>query len=173
MNQLRQVGILRGTRVANYERFFEFWALIAEKPRAVDFFIGKPEGFFRPQTARSFAITTYGAEAMRYGYLNVARLDLYILAKDEEFWRTRAEDRGAVRGNGNLRLLVGDPDLIRTSKLEDRAVPFLDAPSALPAVGDPQLVLDLYREGGPAVEAAGRIVEKRGWMKRTQTTKRK
>ncbi len=171
--RLQAAGILRGTRATNYRMLFAYWLAIAEKSRAVDFFIGRPDGFFSPKTARQFALTTYAGEALRYGYLNIARVDLYILERDEEFWRTRAMDRGAVRGAGNLRLLISDPDVVRTAKLEEKAVQFLDAPTALPTVGDPQLVLDLYREGGPAAEAAERIVDRRGWKERTRTTKRK
>lgn len=171
--RLQEEGLLHGARVANYSRLFEYWLAIAERPRKVDFFVGDPQGFFRPATARMYALTTYAGEALRHGYLNVARYDLYILERDEEFWRTRAEGRGGVRGAGNLRFLVGDPDVGRTARPEARAERLFDAPRALPVVGDPQLVLDLYREGGAAVEAADRIVEKRGWTTRTRTRKRK
>ena len=171
--RLQEEGIVRKTRVTNYALLFEYWLAIAERPRAVDFFVSNPPGFFHPSTARLFALTTYAGEALRHGYLSVPRYDIYILERDEQSWRQRAEVMGAVRGAGNIRLLIGDPDVPRTARLEQRAQRLMDAPGALPVVPDSQLVLDLYREGGPAVEAADRIVQMRGWTQRTRTRKRK
>ncbi len=95
-------------------------------------------------TSLDYALTTYQAETMVNHYLFPTRTDLYIRANDFEKWHDFLGDNGALVGGGNVRLRIYDDHVFY-----DRF--YVNGYSI---VSIPQLIVDLIREGGVAVQAA-------------------
>ena len=172
VEKLEGDGFVRGTAVVRPRELIDHWISIREKPRAIDYFVPNPVGLLVPAPTAPYAATTYLAESRRYHYLVPVRWDLYIREADEVEWAAATRGLGALRGPGNVRLLVGDPWIAENA--------FEDATSVEPAVGrdplkwvgDHRLVVDLLVEGSVGVEAAELIMKRRGWGRRTRTQKR-
>lgn len=152
---LEQRGLLEGTRVRNYEGLWSYWRRYHAPPVHREYRMRDPEDFLRTKNAAPYGLTTYVGEMLRYHYLAPARWDLYIDPAALKPWDLRLRTDGdALVGPGNVRLLLHDARLTEESRPVD----------GLRVVPDALLVLDLLNEGGPCVEAAERIKERRGWV---------
>ena len=170
--KLQNKRFVRGTTVVRPRELIEYWMTIREKPRAIDYFVPDPVRLLAPTPPRRYASTTYLAESRMYHYLVPVRWDLYIRGADEVEWAAACRSLGALRGPGNVRLLVGDPWIVENASENKTPLdPALGAES-LKWVGDPRLVLDLLVEGSVGVEAAELIMERRGWGQRTRMQRR-
>lgn len=101
-------------------------------------------------TEMEYALTTYAAENMVQKYLFPSRIDFYIDPKDKAEWHGILSREGLV-GKGNTRVLIGDPHVFHNSGEYD----------GFKTVSIPQLTVDLLMEGGPCVEAAEMLIEKK------------
>ena len=101
------------------------------------------------RTGLQYALTTYQAESIVQRYLFPSRIDLYIRKKDAERWHELIAREGLV-GKGNVRLLLADEHVFYGSFERD----------GLKVVSLPQLIVDLFEEGGVCVEAAEKLLEK-------------
>jgi hypothetical protein len=172
VSKLEAEGLVRGTAVARPRDLLEHWKTIRERPRPIDFFVPNQVALLVPAPPLPYAASTYLAESRRYHYLLPVRWDLYIREADLADWAASCQDRGGLRGPGNVRLLVGDPWVAENSFEEGTTVDPGVGRDPLKWVGDPRLVLDLLVEGSVCVEAAELIMKRRGWGGRTRTPRR-
>lgn len=96
------------------------------------------------KTELAYGLTTYRAESMINQYLFPSRTELYIQANDFDEWHAMLVREGALVGGGNLRLRWYDDQVLYSSFSID----------GYQIVTIPQLIVDLLKEGGSAVEAA-------------------
>ena len=100
-------------------------------------------------TPLKYALTTYYAESLTQHYLFPSRVDIYVQEQDLEAWHTLLTKNGLV-GKGNTRILLDDEHVFYANqKKTDYRI-----------VSTPQLILDLLREQGVAIEAAHMLMKK-------------
>ena len=96
-----------------------------------------------------YALTTYQAENLVQRYLFPSRTDFYIERKDTEEWHKLLTAEGLV-GKGNVRILIADSHVFYGSfKRQNLTVACI-----------PQLIVDLFKEGGVCTEAAEKLLQK-------------
>jgi len=148
LTELEKAGVVKGTKVRKFKSLMELWLKIQVKPDTRDYFVTDPLGLLR-KTTLEYAITTYQAERRIQNYLFPSRTDFYVHPKDKMEWHRLLSKEGLV-GKGNTRMLIGNDDVFYNAQEIDDLV----------LVSTPQLILDLFNEGGAAVEAAEFLLEK-------------
>jgi hypothetical protein len=101
-------------------------------------------------TSLVYGLTTYMAESMVNRYLFPSRIELYIQGADFDSWHALLVKEGALVGGGNTRLRWYDDQVLYNSFSLD----------GYRLVSVPQLIVDLLREVGSAVEAANMMIQK-------------
>ena len=96
-----------------------------------------------------YVLTTYQAENLMQYHLFPTRIDLYIKQEDRQKWHALLMKEG-LYGKGNVRIMVAD-DHIGYGRRKIKG---------LFVVALPQLIIDLFAEGGPAAEAAEMLLAK-------------
>lgn len=147
LKKLEDDKFVKDTEVLDFFSLFKIWINIRKHPFSRDYRIRNPLTFLENINYK-FALTTYQAENILTGYLFPSRIDLYIFKKDYDKWHKTLVDKGLV-GGGNFRILIDDDHVF----YKTRTVRGLDL------VSIPQLIVDLYIEGGPAGEAADRMIQ--------------
>jgi DNA-binding Lrp family transcriptional regulator len=148
LGKLEAMGLVDRTKVRDYAGLIEYWREVKTKPDRKEYMHRNPLGLLE-RTKLQYALTTYQAENIVQHYLFPSRIDLYVRRKDEEHWHELIAGEGLV-GKGNLRLLLADDHIFYGSF--ERA--------GLKVVSLPQLIVDLFDEGGVCVEAAEKLLEK-------------
>jgi len=148
LRKLETKGLVNKTKVKDYAGLVKYWLEVKTKGDKKEYMHRDPLNLLK-QTGLQYALTTYQAENMVQHYLFPSRIDLYIRAEDTEQWHELIAKEGLV-GKGNLRLLIADDHVFyRSSKL-----------GGLNIVSLPQLIVDLFEEGGVCVKAAEKLLEK-------------
>ena len=148
LGKLEAMGLVDRTKVRDYAGLIDYWREVKSQPDRKEYMHRNPLGLLK-RTELQYALTTYQAENIVQHYLFPSRIDLYIRRKDEEQWHGLIAGEGLV-GKGNLRLLLADDHAFYGSF--ERA--------GLRFVSLPQLIVDLFDEGGVCVEAAENLLEK-------------
>ena len=148
LGKLEAMGLVDRTKVRDYAGLIEYWREVKTKPDRKEYMHRNPLGLLE-RTKLQYALTTYQAENIVQHYLFPSRIDLYVRRKDEERWHELIAGEGLV-GKGNLRLLLADDHIFYGSF--ERA--------GLKVVSLPQLIVDLFDEGGVCVEAAEKLLER-------------
>jgi DNA-binding Lrp family transcriptional regulator len=148
LGKLEVMGLVDRTKVRDYAGLIEYWREVKTKPDRKEYMHRNPLGLLE-RTKLQYALTTYQAENIVQHYLFPSRIDLYVRRKDEEHWHELIAGEGLV-GKGNLRLLLADDHIFYGSF--ERA--------GLKVVSLPQLIVDLFDEGGVCVEAAEKLLER-------------
>ena len=144
LHRLENEKIVEGTKVMNYERALRTWARIPIKYHSQKYMLADIVEALKSITTLPYALTTYKAESMVNHYLFPTRIELYILPSDFDSWHALLVKRGAMVGGGNVRLRWYDDEALYDSFVVH----------GLRLVSIPQLIVDLLREGGVAVQAA-------------------
>jgi hypothetical protein len=148
LGKLETMRLVNGTRIRDYEGLIGYWRKVKTKPDKKEYMHKDPLSLLK-RTMLQYALTTYQAENLVQHYLFPSRTDLYIMEKDAERWHERITRDGLV-GKGNVRLLLADRHVFYG----------LFEQHELKIVSLPQLIVDLFDEGGVCVEAAEKLVEK-------------
>lgn len=148
LQKLQVMHLVEKTRVKDYKTLFKLWFEIRKKPQKRDYQIRDALSILK-DTNMKYALTTYQAENLVNKYLFPSRIDLYIYKNDLNKWQKYLLNKGLV-GGGNFRLLVDDDHIFYKSFKKDK----------FNIVSIPQLIVDLYVEGGVASEAADILFEK-------------
>ncbi|MEF8879271.1 MAG: hypothetical protein V5A64_02615 [Candidatus Thermoplasmatota archaeon] len=148
LRRLEQKNLVKKTKVEDIKGLFYYWKEINKYPLYREYNIQKPLELLK-KTKLKFALTTYYAEKYLQKYLFPSRVDIYIKKQDSEKWNMLLKKNGLV-GKGNMRLLIEDEHVFYSNIKKD----------GLKIVSTPQLILDLLREEGVAVEAAHMLMEK-------------
>lgn len=142
LRTLEQKNLVEKTKVKDIQGIFSYWLEISNYPLYREYNIQKPIELLK-KTNLKYALTTYYAETLTQHYLFPSRVDLYIKEQDIQAWHKLLTKHGLV-GKGNIRLLLEDKHVFYSNIKK----------KGLRIVSIPQLILDLSREEGVAVEAA-------------------
>ena len=148
LGKLEAMGLVNRTKVTDYAGLVGYWREVKTKSDKKEYMHRDPLGLLK-RTRLQYALTTYQAENLVQHYLFPSRIDLYIREKDAGRWHELIAGEGLV-GKGNVRLLLAD-DHVFYGSFERRG---------LKVVSLPQLIVDLFEEGGVCVEAAEKLLEK-------------
>jgi len=148
LRKLEAKGLVNKTKVKDYAGFVKYWLEVKTKADRKEYMHREPLNLLE-QTKLQYALTTYQAETLVQHYLFPSRIDLYIRAEDAEQWHELITAEGLV-GKGNLRLLIADDHVFHGSFKKGH----------LNVVSLPQLIVDLFEEGGVCVTAAERLLKK-------------
>jgi hypothetical protein len=148
LRKLEALKLVESTRVVDYAGFVRFWLSVKTVSERKDYMHREPLELLR-ETSLQYALTTYEAESLVQHYLFPSRLDLYVRPEDGDQWHRLISSEGLV-GKGNLRLLLADSHVFFGSFKRQN----------LTVVSVPQLIVDLFEEGGVCTEAAEKLLEK-------------
>jgi hypothetical protein len=146
--KLKKLNLADGTKVTNYHGLIEYWLQIKTKAEKKEY-MHKDSLSLLNKAKLPYALTTYQAENLVQRYLFPSRTDLYIERKDAEEWHKLLTAEGLV-GKGNVRILIADPHVFYGSFKRQN----------LNVVCIPQLIVDLFQEGGVCTEAAEKLLQK-------------
>jgi hypothetical protein len=148
LGKLENMGLVNQTRVTDYRGLLSYWQDVKIKPDQKMYLHKDPLGLLEG-TRLQFALTTYQAENLVQYYLFPSRTDIYVKKKDAEQWHKLITRDGLV-GKGNVRLLLADNHVFYCS-FERRGFNIVSLP---------QLIVDLFEEGGVCVDAAEKLLDK-------------
>jgi hypothetical protein len=146
--KLKKLNLADGTKVTNYHGLIEYWLQIKTKAEKKEYMHKDPLSLLN-KAKLPYALTTYQAENLVQRYLFPSRTDLYIERKDAEEWHELLTAEGLV-GKGNVRILIADSHVFYGSFKRQN----------LNMVCIPQLIVDLFQEGGVCTEAAEKLLQK-------------
>ena len=146
--KLEKKKLTKNTTVIDIEGLFSYWLEISTYPLYREYNIQNPMDMLK-KTSLKYALTTYYAESLTQHYLFPSRVDLYIQDHDRDAWHILLTKNGLV-GKGNTRILLDDEHVFyANTKKDDYRI-----------VSTPQLIHDLLREEGSAIEAAQMLMKK-------------
>lgn len=148
LRSLEDLGLIERTEVKDYEGLIDEWLKISKKPKYFDFFINDPKDFLN-DIQMDYALTTYFADTFTNSILFPSRADVYIKRGDFQKWKDILLEKGLM-GKGNFRLLLDDEHVFY-NKFKARGFWI---------VSEPQLMLDLKREGGVCLQSYEKMVKK-------------
>jgi len=148
LRTLEQKNLVEKTKVKDVQGMFLYWIETSKYPPYREYNIQKPIDLLKDTTLK-YALTTYHAESLTQHYLFPSRVDIYIKEQDIEKWHKLLTKNGLV-GKGNMRLLLDDQHVFYSNIKKE----------GLRIVSMPQLILDLLREEGVALEAAEMLMKK-------------
>ncbi|MFP3984903.1 MAG: hypothetical protein ACLFU9_02920 [Candidatus Bathyarchaeia archaeon] len=148
LSKLEASRLVKNTEVTDYSGLVKYWLSVKTKPEKQEYMCKDPIDLIR-KAHLPYALTTYRAENLVQRYLFPSRTDFYIKTKDEQKWHDLIAAEGLV-GKGNMRMLTTDSHAFYGSfKRQELSV-----------VSLPQLIVDLFEEGGVCTEAAEKLLEK-------------
>lgn len=148
LKTLEQKKLVKKTKVIDVEGLFVYWLEINTYPAYREYNLQKPLEILK-KTKLKYALTTYYAESLTQHYLFPSRVDIYIQKEDIQAWDAILTKEGLV-GKGNFRILTDDTHVFYANALKKK----------IRIVSSAQLILDLFREQGVAVEAAQKLMKK-------------
>jgi len=148
LKNLEKKKLIKNTKVIDIPGLFSYWLEINKYPTYREYNIQNPIEFLK-KTDLKYALTTYHAETLTQHYLFPSRIDIYIQEQDIEEWHKLLTKHGLV-GKGNMRLLLDDEHVFYSNIKKE----------GLRLVSISQLILDLLREEGVAVEAAHMLMKR-------------
>jgi len=148
LRKLETLTLTDGTKVTNYPGLIQYWLQVKTKAEKKEYMQKDPLSLLN-KAKLPYALTTYQAENLVQRYLFPSRTDLYIEKKDVDEWHKLLTAEGLV-GKGNVRLLIADSHHFYGSFKRQN----------LNVVCIPQLIVDLFQEGGVCTEAAEKLLQK-------------
>jgi hypothetical protein len=146
-DQLESNDFIADATVIDPEGLYHHWLETRIEPNAVRVSFQHPLTQLR-EAGLEYALTTYEAEQIHQGFLFSSSSDLYVREDDIPAWLDIIEANGLI-GGGNTEFRATDEHVFYNAQTLD----------GVTTVSIPQLIVDLLNEGGPAVEAANRLIE--------------
>jgi hypothetical protein len=148
LKKLESKKLIDDTKVLDIPGTFDYWLQISKNPQIREYQIQNPLDLLK-KTKLKFALTTYYAESFVQDYLFPSRVDIYIKEQDLQEWHKLLSSKGLV-GKGNFRILIDDEHVFYSNMKK----------KGYRIVSIPQLIFDLLKERGVAVEAAELLMER-------------
>jgi len=176
VKKLEKKGLVKNLKVTNAKGLFELFHKLRPKKRVSRSYsiysldnVDKLIDLFK-KSNKEYAFTTYIAENTLQKHLFSHRAEAYIKKEDLDEWHKELTAIGTY-GGGNVRIVVSSNDeLFNKKRIHDKIAgkKSFNAKNAEVKkesegpwiVNIPQLISDLYAEGGPAAEAADMLLEK-------------
>ena len=149
IKKLEKINLIKKTKVINIYGLFEHWLKIRPPLEYAEYHLQKDPLVVIKKSNLSYALTTYQADNIVHRYLFPTRTDFYIIKDDLNSWHKTLISNGLI-GAGNTRIIIADPHLIKNSIKKN----------GYNIVTKPQLICDLFMEGGVAVDAANLLLRK-------------
>mgnify|MGYP001482257541 CR=1 FL=1 len=149
LRELEKKKLIKETEVINKQKLIKYWLSIHKKPNKYRGYMVKEPLKLLKKTKMNYALTTYQAENLVQKYLFPSRTDIYISEHDLKKWHSLMTKNG-LYGRGNVRLIITDNHIMYGKRKLNK----------LSIVSIPQLIIDLFTEGGPAEEAAEMLLKK-------------
>jgi hypothetical protein len=146
LSQLEAMKFIKETKVKDFSGLIEYWRTIKTKHVKKKYMYKDFLELLKKQSMQ-YALTTYQGENLVQYYLFPSRIDVYIRKEDTNQWHELIVEKGLV-GRGNVRLLIADKHVFYGSFERD----------GLKIVSIPQLIVDLFEEGGICEDAAERLL---------------
>lgn len=146
LDQLEDEGLVEDTTVEEPRTLYDRWQETRIEPNAVRVSLQQPLETIR-QSGLDFALTTAEAEQIHQGFLFASTTAIYVREDDIEDWLGLVAEMGLI-GGGNTELRATDEHVFYNAQRVN----------GITTVSVPQLIVDLMDEGGPAVEAANRLL---------------
>ncbi len=149
LRELEKKKLIKNTKVLNSKEVLKYWLKIHKKSKKYrEYMIKEPLKLLKKANL-DYALTTYQAENLVQQYLFPSRVDVYIKEEDLEKWHKIMTKEG-LYGKGNVRLIIEDEHVMyKKRKINNLFI-----------VSIPQLIIDLFTEGGPCEEAAEMLLKK-------------
>lgn len=148
LGKLEESKLVKDTEVTDYSGLIKYWLSVKTKPEKREYLSRDPISLIK-KAQLQYALTTYQGENLVQHYLFPSRTDLYIKTEEKEKWHNLIIAEGLV-GKGNMRLLITDSHVFYGSFKRQ----------GLSIVSVPQLIVDLFEEGGVCTEAAEKLLGK-------------
>lgn len=149
LRNLEKRKLLKGTSPLDRAKLLDYWAGLAKKPERFRSYMVKEPMELLKGVKMDYALTTYMGENLVQHFLFPSRIDLYIREKDMDRWHKLLTENG-LYGKGNVRIILADEHVMYGATKID----------GITVVSEPQLVIDLMREGGPCQEAAEMLTKR-------------
>ena len=133
------------------KKLLQYWIGISKKPKTFRCYMVKSPLELLKKTKLDYALTTYQAENIVQHHLFPSRIDIYIKEIDLDKWHSIMTKNG-LYGKGNVRIIMTDEQIMFGKRRID----------GLFIVSDSQLIIDLFKEGGPCQEAAEMLMKRIG-----------
>ncbi len=143
LRELEKKKMVKETKVVNPTGLIKYWLTIHKKSKKYREYMVKEPLKLLKKIKLNYALTTYQAENIIEHHLFPSRIDIYIKEKDLQTWHFHLLKEG-LYGKGNVRIIVAEEQFTYGKRKIN----------GLFIVSLPQLIIDLFTEGGPAAEAA-------------------
>lgn len=143
LRQLEKKGFVHGTEVKDAKGLINYWLNIHKKPKKYKEYMIKEPLKLLKKSRLNYAITTYQAENIVQHHLFPSRIDIYVKESDLQNWHEILVKNG-LYGKGNVRIIIEEEHVMYNKRKLN----------GLFIVSLPQLIIDLFSEGGPCEEAA-------------------
>ena len=149
LKELEKKKLVEGTKVIDFTGLIKYWLAIHKRPKKYrEYMIKEPLQLLK-KVKLDYALTSYQAENFVQHHLFPSRVDIYINEEDLQKWHSLLLKEG-LYGKGNFRIII-DEEHARYGKRKL---------NSFFVVSLPQLIVDLFTEGGPAEEAAELLLAK-------------
>ena len=143
LRELEKKKLIKETKVVDPAGLIKFWLIIHKKPKKYREYMIKVPLKLLNKTKLDYALTTYQAENIVQHHLFPSRIDIYIKEENLQTWHSLLLKEG-LYGKGNVRTIVTEEHTFYGKRKLN----------SIFVVSLPQLIIDLFTEGGPAAEAA-------------------
>lgn len=149
LKELEKKKLIKGTEIKDKKGLIKYWLSIHKKSKKYREYLIKEPLKLLKKTKLDYSLTTYQAENIVQHYLFPSRIDIYIKEEDLQKWHELFTGNG-LYGKGNIRVIIEEKDVMYNKrKLNNFFI-----------VALPQLIIDLFTEGGPCEEAAEMLMKK-------------
>ncbi len=149
LRELAKKKLVNGTSIINKKKLLKYWVDIHKKPKVYrEYLVREPLKLLK-KTSLDYALTTYQAENLVHHHLFPTRIDIYVNQSNFHKWHQLMLKNG-LYGKGNIRVILEEDHLMYGKRKIQN----------LNIVSLPQLIVDLFAEGGPASEAAEMLLKK-------------
>jgi len=158
LKKLENKKIVKGLKVKNARALFELFHRKRPKKQIYrSYSINNASELIESvkNGGMDYAFTTYVAENILQKYLFSHRIDFYVKKENFEAWHEKMSKLG-LYGGGNVRVIVSENEELFNKKQVNNKDK-IDGPWI---VNTPQLISDLFTEGGPAKEAGEMLLKK-------------
>jgi len=155
LKRLEKEKIVKGLKITNARALFElFHEKRPKKQIYKTYSINNPSQLIESvkNSGMDYAFTTYVAENILQKYLFSHRIDIYVKEENLLDWHEKMSKLG-LYGGGNIRVIVSTCEELFNKKQGD-------SKNWAWIVNLPQLISDLFAEGGPAKEAGEMLLKK-------------
>jgi len=149
LRELEKKKLVKGTKVTNPKGLIKYWLTIYKMPWKYKEYMIKEPLQLLTKVELNYALTTYQAENIVQHHLFPSRIDIYIKEEDLQKWHSLLLTKG-LYGKGNFRIIMAEEHVCYGKRKLN----------GLFIVSLPQLIIDLFAEGGPAAEAGEMLLAK-------------